>query len=173
MARHIAIAGNIGAGKTTLFVELIRRVRAYLTRKRERLQEMVRDELRGGIAASSLSDRLKQLIFRINKVVFGFKQCATTGAAAVVVGNKCVTINSLHAIPISQTTKKVSDETHKKKSDNYRRGPLTLQQIADYQDMFQKAGCFMVSIDEVSHIYFSILLIFYYYLNSFNNIHFL
>ena len=163
---YLILQGGPGAGKTTLFVELIRRVRAYLTRKRERLQEMVRDELRGGLAASSLSDRLKQLIFRINKVVFGFKQCATTGAAAVVVGNKCVTMHSLHAIPIAQITKKVSDETHMKKSDNYRKGPLTLQQIADYQDMFQKAGCFMVSIDEVSHRYFSLLLIFYYYLIS-------
>jgi len=143
---YMMVHGGPGSGKTTLFKELIRRTEAYITRKRQQYRYMITYQVQHN---QILSQELIGCIDRINKVVFGIKQCATTGAAAVVVGNKCVTMHSLHAIPIISSTDKQSARSIISKSDIYRKRKLLNEEIDEYQKSFKGAGCLLLNIDEV------------------------
>jgi hypothetical protein len=153
---YLMIQGGPGSGKTTLFKEIVRRIRATLRIKRARLIDMVEHEMSSVIVTRSksttISPYLRGMIERMNKVGFGIKQCATTGAAAIIVGNKCVTLHTLNMIPIIKKKKEdVKQATIIKVSDNYRTKCLSLAQKTMYQEMYSNAGCYCQSIDEVSH----------------------
>jgi len=143
---YMMVQGGPGCGKTTLFKELIQRIEAYLLRKRQRFRDIIAYKARH---SQTISNEMRGCIERINKVVFGIKQSATTGVAAVVVGNNCETMHSSQAVPIFMSKKKTSAKNAYRKTDKYRTNALNPILKVQLVEEFKGSGCFVISIDEV------------------------
>ena len=143
---YLIVQGGPGCGKTTLFKELINRIEAYLARKRQRFREIIAYKAAN---SENISNELRGCIERINKVVFGIKQCATTGVAAVVVGNNCETMHSSQSVPLFLTKKKTSAKKLYRQTDRYRKSSLVAVHKLKYIDEFKGSGCLLIHIDEV------------------------
>jgi hypothetical protein len=127
----------------------------YVSRKRARLRLLAIKEMlqikKGTNMLGIVSHNTSTMIDRMNTVVLGMKQCATTGAAAVVVGNNCETMHSLHHIPIITTKEQyTSQETITSKSDNYNK-PVPDNLIRQMRQIFAGTGCYLTTIDEVTN----------------------
>ena len=152
---YMIVQGGPGCGKTTLFKELIKRIEAYLSRKRQRFRDIIAYKARNH---QTISNELRGCIERINKVVFGIKQSATTGVAAVVVGNNCETMHSAQAVPIFMSKKKTSAKNAYKKTDKYRSNALNPIFKVQLVEEFKGSGCFVIHIDEVRRYYYRMIL---------------
>ena len=161
---HYIVQGGPGCGKTTLFKEIVRQVRAYLLRFSARLYVLRRSAQSYGVAARDLETKIS----RFNEIVLGIKQLATTGAGACVVQNNCQTVHSFFKIPVCQAKgdneRAILQEENKKKKD------LDPMKIDPIRNELTDSGCRVITIDEVSFVWWGFVAVNFVWLNLYLNV---
>jgi hypothetical protein len=159
------IQGGPGAGKTTLFKELIRRLTTYLQRRKDRFMLMEYKFRMDASGDKRISDEvaiLKLKMIQFKKINLGLLQCATTHAGAAVVKNNCQTVTSFFKLPVMKGGETTMHQDIVIKTSNAPKKPLNLNQILIKRNELEESGCYLITIDEVLIVLYIYIYIYIY-----------